>query len=127
MLLRCVQQQLNKEEQKLNVVIKERLPDKNKLVASVLSGFRETQTTVSDVRKILHDKALNNDEKVGELYKIVPEQTVHLLSVQASNDAEKLQGQLTHEENKGDEFDILTTLSRKLQNRVADIIRYLEF
>lgn len=127
MLLRCVQHQLNKAEQHLNVVIKERLPDKNKLVASVLSGFRETQTTVSDVRKILHDKVLNNDQKIEELYRIVPEQTVHLLSVQAANDAEKLQNQLSHEENQGDEFDILTTLSRKLQNRVADIIRYLEF
>jgi TnpA family transposase len=47
--------------------------------------------------------------------------------IKATCDAEKLKSQLSHEESQGDEFDILTTLSRKLQNRVADIIRCLEF
>ena len=40
---------------------------------------------------------------------------------------EKLQEHLSHEEKQGDRFDILATLSRKLQNRVADIIKYLDF
>jgi TnpA family transposase len=124
MLLRCVQQQLNKADKELTNVIKEKLPNKTKLVASVLSGFQDNQSTVENVRKVLHDNSLNNDEKVGQLCVIIPEENI---AVRAINDAEKLKNCLNNEESQNDEFDILTTLSRKLQNRVADIIRYLEF
>ena len=98
MLLRCIQQHLSK-----------------------------TQSTIGDVRKVLHDNALSNDEKIEKLYKIIPEEIIHLSLIQAVNDAEKLKDRLSYEEAEGDQFDILTTLSRKLQNRVADIIRCLSF
>jgi TnpA family transposase/uncharacterized FlaG/YvyC family protein len=127
MLLRCVQQQLNKADKELGIIIKERAADKNKLAASVLSGFNETKSTIDAVRNTLHDKALNNDEKIERLYQIVPEQTTNLSLTQATSDAEKLKNQLGNEETQGDQFDILATLSRKLQNRVADIVKNLEF
>ena len=126
MLLRCVTQQLNKAEKELDSVIKARNPEKNKLVASVVLGFQQSRATIDDVRKVLHNKALNNDEKVCKLYTIVPDISTPSL-IKATIDAEKLKSQLSHEEAQGDEFDILTTLSKKLQNRVAEIIRCLEF
>lgn len=46
---------------------------KNKLVTSVLSGFHKTQSTVDDVRRVLHDNALNNDEKIEKRYEIISE------------------------------------------------------
>lgn len=91
MLLKCVQQQLNKVEKELGNIIKEKLSDKNKLVTSVLSGFQANQATIENVRKILHDKSLNNDTKIGELCLLVPEQST---AIQAINDAEKLKEHL---------------------------------
>jgi hypothetical protein len=124
MLLKCVQQQLNKTERELSYIIKERLSDKNKLVNSVLSGFQTNQATIENVRKIVHDKALHNDTKISQLCLIIPEQSA---AIQTINDAEKLKEYLMHEESQSDTFDILTRLSRKLQNRVAGIVKCLEF
>jgi hypothetical protein len=119
-----VQQQLNKTERELSYIIKERLSDKNKLINSVLSGFQTNQATIENVRKIVHDKALHNDTKISQLCLIIPEQSA---AIQTINDAEKLKEYLMHEESQSDTFDILTRLSRKLQNRVAGIVKCLEF
>jgi TnpA family transposase len=124
MFLKCVQQQLNKTERELSYIIKERLSDKNKLINSVLSGFQTNQATIENVRKIVHDKALHNDTKISQLCLIIPEQSA---AIQTINDAEKLKEYLMHEESQSDTFDILTRLSRKLQNRVAGIVKCLEF
>src|SRR5690606_294564 len=77
-ILRCVQQQLNKVDKELNIIVKGRLLEKNKLATSVLSGFNETQTTIEAVRKTLHNDAFNNDEKIEKLYKIIPKETTSL-------------------------------------------------
>ncbi len=126
-ILRCVQQQLNKVDKELNTIVKGRLLEKNKLATSVLSGFHETQTTIAAVRKTLHNDAFNNDEKIEKLYKIIPKETTSLSLVKAEKDAEKLKVQLDSEESHEDQFDILSNFSRKLQNRVADIIKHLDF
>ncbi|HRD71026.1 MAG TPA: Tn3 family transposase [Legionella sp.] len=126
-LLKSVQQQLNKAAKKLDNIIKDRAPDKNKLSASVLSGFNETQSTVNAVRTVLHDDLLNDNEKIERLYKIVPEKIVNPSLIQAVLDADKLKDQINSEDDEADQFDILTTLSVKLQNRVADIVKHLEF
>ena len=126
-ILRCVQQQLNKVDKELNIIVKGRLLEKNKLASSVLSGFHETQTTIEAVRKTLHNDAFNNDEKIEKLYKIIPKETTSLSLVKAEKDAEKLKVQLDSEESHEDQFDILSNFSRKLQNRVADIIKHIDF
>jgi len=126
-LVRCTQQQLNKVANQLNIIVRNRAQDKNKLASSVLSGFHETQTTIEAVRQTLHNDVLNNDEKVEGLYKIVPKETTNLSLMQAEKDAEKLKVQLDSEENQEDQFDILSNFSRKLQNRVADIVKNLDF
>jgi TnpA family transposase len=124
MLLKCVQQQLNKVEQELGYLLKAKLSEKNKLVNTVLVGFQDNHATLEKVRQILHDKSLANNEKISQLCLLVPEQSD---AIQAINDAKKLKEHLTHEESQGDAFGILTNLSRKLQNRVADLVRYLTF
>jgi TnpA family transposase len=126
-LLRCVQQQLNKAANQLNIIAKNKVQNKNKLASSVLSGFHETKTTIEAVRKTLHNDVLNNDEKIEKLYTIVPKETTNLSLIQAEKDAEKLKIQLDSEETQKDQFDILSNLSRKLQNRVADIVKNLDF
>lgn len=96
-------------------------------MASVLSGFHENQSTLKTVREVVYDTALNNDEKVQKLHRILPKEPSAASLIQATTDTEKLQEHLFHEERQGDRFGILATLSRKLQSRVADIIKYLKF
>lgn len=127
MLLKSVQQQLNKAEKNLGIVIKEKLPDKNKLAASVLLGFNETRSTVDAVREVLHNNSLSNDEKIEKLHMLIPDTTKSSSLIQAVADAEKLKDRLGSEEAEGDRFDVLASLSSKLRNRVADIVRHLEF
>ena len=127
MLLRCVQQQLNKVDKELNIMVKGRLLEKNKLTSSVLSGFHETKKTIETVRKTLHNDILNNDEKIKKLYEIVPKEAANLSLIQAEKDAEQLKIQLDSEETQEDQFDILSNFSRKLQNRVADIVKNIDF
>lgn len=79
------------------------------------------------MREVVYNAALNNDEKVQKLHKILPKEPSVASLIQSATDAEKLQEHLSHEERQGDRFDILTTLSRKLQNRVSDIIKHLDF
>ncbi|RZI47404.1 Tn3 family transposase [Rickettsiales endosymbiont of Peranema trichophorum] len=127
MLLRSVQQQLNKADKKLEDAVKEKLPDRNKLTQSILVGFDNTKSTVDSVRKILHDEAFTNDQKVEMLRRLIPLENGDMSLEQAVLDAKALEEQLNNEKVQSDRLDILCTLSRKLQNRVADIIKHLRF
>lgn len=127
LLLKSVQQQLNKAERAVDQMIKDRMPEKNKLTASVLAGLSDSQSTIHAVRVVVHDSELSNDDKMLKLYQIVPAQEKDVPISQTGSDAEKLKRQLNAEKTLNDEFDALSNLSRKLQNRVADIVKYLEF
>lgn len=127
MLLKSVQQQLHNADRQLDNIMKEKIPDKNKLTYSVLLGFDNTKLTVDLVRKILHDNVLTNDQKIEKLYQIVPLEHDDTTLTDAVANAKKLEEQLNNEKAQSDKLDILSTLSRKLQNRVADIIKHLQF
>lgn len=127
MLLKAVQQQLNRAERDVGLMIKDRTPEKNKLTASVLSGFNDATGTLDAVRVIVHDNKMNSDAKILELYKIVPRKESTLPLNQAEVDAKKLRDQIEAETTMNDQFDALGNLSRKLQNRVAEIVKHLEF
>ncbi len=127
MLLKSVQQQLNKAERSVNQLIIDKLPEKNKLTASVLSGLDDSQNTINAVRSIVHDNELSNDDKILKLYQIVPYQEKNASTSQVNSAAKRLKCHLDADKMRGGEFDALSNLSRKLQNRVADIVKYLEF
>jgi TnpA family transposase len=126
-LLKCVQQQLNKAQQAVSKMIMEKMPEKNQLTVSVLSGLDDSQSTVNAVQVVLYNKELSSDDKILKLYAIVPSPKNDTPLSQAELDAKKLKRQLDAEKTRCDEFDALSNLSRKLQNRVADIVKYLEF
>ncbi len=79
------------------------------------------------VRTVLHDNLLNDNEKIERLAPDSPRKIVNPSLIQAVLDADKLKDQINSEDDEADQFDILTTLSVKLQNRVADIVKHLEF
>lgn len=127
MLLKAVQQQLNKAERDIGLMIKERMPEKNKLTSSVLTGFNDATGKLDEVRIVVHDDALSSDDKVLKLYKIVPPNGNAIPLSQAEIDAKKLKDQIEAEATMNDQFDALSNLSRKLQNLVADIVKHLQF
>ena len=127
MLLKAVQQLLNRAERDVSLMIKERMPEKNKLTSSVLTGFNDANGKLDKVRVIVHDNSLSSDDKILKLYKIIPLKESALTLSQAEIDAKKLRDQIEAESTMSDQFDILGKLSRKLQNLVADIIKHLQF
>ncbi|CZP45321.1 Transposase and inactivated derivatives%2C TnpA family [Legionella pneumophila] len=126
-LLKSVQQQLNKAERAVIKMLMEKIPEKNQLTVSVLSGLDDSKSTVNAVQVVVYNEELSNDDKILKLYKIVPSPKSDTPLSQAELDAKKLKSQLDAEKTRGDEFDALSNLSRKLQNRVAEIVKYLEF
>ncbi|OJY11825.1 MAG: hypothetical protein BGO90_13935 [Legionella sp. 40-6] len=126
-LLKAVQQQVNKAAREVDLLVKSRLPEKTKLTESVLSGFNEASDTLHEVRTVVHNNELNNDEKIQKLHKILPAHKESNAFSQAEDAAKKLYDQIEDEKKRTDEFDVLGNLSRKLQNRVAEIVKYLEF
>ncbi|HAU3596962.1 TPA: Tn3 family transposase [Legionella pneumophila] len=126
-LLKSVQQQLNKAERAVIKMLMEKIPEKNQLTVSVLSGLDDSKSTVNAVQVVVYNEELSNDDKILKLYKIVPSPKSDTPLSQAELDAKKLKSQLDAEKTRGDEFDALSNSSRKLQNRVAEIVKYLEF
>ncbi|HAT9492181.1 TPA: Tn3 family transposase [Legionella pneumophila subsp. pneumophila] len=126
-LLKSVQQQLNKAERAVSKMLVEKTPEKNQLTVSVLSGLDDSKSTVNAIQLIVYNEELSSDDKILRLYKIVPSPKSNTPLSQAELDAKKLKTQLDAEKTRGDEFDALSNLSRKLQNRVAEIVKYLEF
>lgn len=127
-LQKSVQQQLNRIEKISAHMAQEDLPKKNKLTSSVLSGFQEAKASMGSVSNILYCKKLDNDNKILKLCKIVPKpEKQGDLFTQATEDASTLKQQIANEEYHKNQANILGTLSRKLQNRVSDIVKHLTF
>ena len=108
-------------------MIKERIEEKNNLTKSVLSGFNDSQNTISAVRVVVHNNEWNSDDKILKLQNIVPFQDDNIFNKKINDHAKKLKQQLDDEKKQTDEFDALSSLSKKLQNRVADIVKHLTF
>lgn len=84
-LLKSIQQHLNKAERAVNKMLKDRMPEINKLTTAVLSELDDSQSTVKAVRLIVHDEELSNDDKILRLYKIVPAHEKEALESQADS------------------------------------------
>lgn len=125
-LQKCVQQQLNKLDQEVNRIIADRLTEKNALTGAVLQGYQQQAVSIKAVRQVLYSEQFDSQQKVFELQKIVPQQETEDDQQQQQN-ANKLAQELEEDKKQKNFYDVLEKLSRKLQNRVADIVRYITF
>lgn len=125
-LLKSVQQQLNKMEKINTDQVKEDLPGKNKLTHTVLSGLQTATLKVEAVKTVLYSREIDNDRKIKMLYDIIPE-TTEKQAEESIFAAKTLGKQITQENKNIPKMNILSQLSRKLQNRVADIVKCLIF
>lgn len=125
-VLKSVRQQLNKSEKMLANIAKERDPEQKRLTESVLTGFKDHKKIVSSVRSVLHNENLASQEKLDLLYSLVPKEETEEVK-QIDQDANKLEEHIEDTKSQKDEFNVLDELSRKLQNRVAAVIKHLSF
>lgn len=126
-LLKSVQQKLNKTEKDLGEIVKKRYPEQQRMTASLLSGFNENQSRIQAIKKILCNPKLNNDEKVDQISQVLPFDDENAQLTQAEKDAQQLAIEFEKYAGQQNEFDILGSLSRKLQNQVGAIVKNLDF
>lgn len=123
-VLKCTQQQLNKVEQQVNQIIAEKQSDNNALAHAVLEGYKQQTVSVQSVRDIIYNDYLTESQKVTQLKTIIPEKETAIDQKQYQN-ADKLAAQLGQDKQQKNFYHVLEKLSRKLQNRVADIIKHI--
>ena len=124
-ILKSVQHQLNGVKALIDQKTSDELPEQNKLTLKILEGMDLHKSDIKKARKILYDKTISDDQKVLLLQNIIPEKNskteedLHELY-------QKLKEKLDSDKDKLPFYSALHTVSRKLQNRVADIIKYLK-
>ena len=125
-LQKSTQHHINLTEKTLDQVTKERLPQKNKLASSVLSGFHATNSVIDTAKGVLYDQALSNDERIDRLKTILPEVDSSPDTVKTRQDADELASELKKDNAQNDYYVIRSNLARKLKNRIGEIVKALE-
>jgi TnpA family transposase len=125
-LLKCIKSKLNYVEKSVHLINSENLTEKNRLAKSVLHGYETTKVSVSMVRNIVYDTSLSSDIKVAKVKQIINEKP-STEEERQSNDVSELKQKISDEQHNKGFFEVLLNLSTKLQNRVADIVKYLGF
>ncbi|MFV9852087.1 MAG: DUF4158 domain-containing protein, partial [Rickettsia aeschlimannii] len=124
-ILKVNQQYLNKIE----ILAKESKNDladrNNHLLDFVLRDFDKQSEIIDQVRNIIYDEKIDNSNKVNKLKIIVSKE------MKKNHDNSKIdelkQNLICYKQQEKQNFVILNKLSRALQNRLADIIKHIEF
>lgn len=125
-LMKVIKHYQNKAQLMINAINSANVPEKNKLTQSVLQGYGENRVSVQAVRSILYNKSYTGQQKLASLYKIVPEKE-SAIDTEADKAADKLLRKIEQDNDNKHYYKVLQKLSLKLQRRVADIIKYLDF
>ena len=125
-LLKCTQQQLNKVKTLVDEINSSNFNRKNELADTVIKGFTRQKTDINKVKSIVYNKIYSSEEKIQKLQEIIPEK-----DTAEDQKLDKLfrefETQLDDDKNHVHYYSALQSISRKLQNRVSDVIRYLDF
>jgi TnpA family transposase len=125
-LMKVTKHYQNKAELMVNAIHSGNVPEKNKLTQSVLQGYDKNRVSVKAVRSILYNEIYTTEQKIVALYKVVPEEA-SLIDTQADEAADQLSQQIKQDNDNRHFYTVLGKLAFKLQRRVADIIKYLDF
>lgn len=123
-LLKSMQQQLNKAEDKGNEQIITNNAEKTLLTESVLGEYNNLKHKFESIRDIVYSQSTTDQAKLEKIKVIIPQEASNNTN---EADLQKLTTKVKEEKEKADFYWSLAELSRKMQNRVSDIIRYLEF
>lgn len=122
-LLRANQERLNKVEKAIEEKIIEKNEEKNKKTQSIIEGFKRSEESIEKIRKIVFLKELTDAEKITILQSILGEQ----ITTEEVKKYQELEKEILHELSNSEYYEVLESFSRTIQNRVADIVRYVEF
>ena len=122
-LLRSNQERLNKIEKAIEEKIIEKNEEKNKKTQSMINGLKKSEESMGRVREVVFSKELTDAEKIIILQSILGEQT----TVEDVKKYQELEREILHELSNSEYYEVLESFSRTIQNRVADIVRYVEF
>ena len=125
-LIKSTRHYQNKAQLMVNAINSANVPEKNKLTKSVLQAYGENRVSVQAVRSVLYNKNYNDQQKLASLYKIVPEKE-SVIDNNAYEAANRLLQEMEQDNDNKHYYSVLQRLSMKLQRRVADIIKYLDF
>ena len=96
----------------------------NNLLDSILDGFDRHSDVIERIRDVIYDNNSDNGNKIDKIKEIIPEKPG---DSKAANDVKQLRQNLLEHKRGRDNFKVLQKLSRKLQNRVSEIIRHVDF
>ncbi len=124
-ILKSVQHQLNGVKALVEQKSSDELPEQNELTLKILDGVALHKSDIKKARRILYDDTIPSDQKVLLLQDIIPKKNS---KTEESLDElyQKLKNKLDSDKDKLPFYNALHSISRKLQNRVADIVKYLK-
>ncbi len=125
-LLKCIQQYQNKVKALVDEINVENIPEKNRLTNKVLDGVAIQQTDINKLRKILYNDRISDDKKLSIIRQLIPKESTKT-EKELHDFYDQLKRKVDDEEENTHYYSALEALSRKLQNRVSDIVKYIEF
>lgn len=123
-MLKVNQQHLNKIEMAVKESHSEFAARNSNLLGFVLSGFDKQADLIGAIKKVVYDTETNNNNKIKQLKVILSKEKQETDSVAKVNELKK---NLDHYNHNKQNLIILERASRKLQNRLADIVKHIEF
>lgn len=116
----------NKASKSIDATYAHNAPTKNELTDSVADGYYDYRNLVTQIEKKAFDHNLNNDQFRCDVQDILNNRNSDHLN-QSDQDLQTLQNIMDKEKSHQGYFDQHDQLSRKLQNKVAEIIKRLHF
>ena len=123
---KCVAQYLAKVEKAFNAYQLKAADEKNKLGKSLLQKYKNNLQAIDDIKAVLMDEILNNDQKINILKKMLLADTDQK-DMGIKNEFGKFEEALSGQEEKNMLYRIMAKQSPSLQKRVGNIIKHLEF
>ncbi len=122
-LLRTSQERLNKVAKTVDNSIIENNERKNKLTHLVVSSLKKSEASLVQVRKIIFAEKLSNHQKIRILRKMFNKKCNEV----DINRYQELEKQINNELSNSNYYHALQGLSKTIQSRIADIVRYVNF
>lgn len=125
-LLQCVQTTLNAAQREHKEQYYQERGKRNQTISELITGLDEhLLTTFTNIQQIIADEQLSATEKVARIAQLIEQQEPQRSRVTAQ--VRELQQAVETTEHDRDYYAMLGKKSLRLQNRVADIIRFVRF
>lgn len=125
-LLQCAQTTLNTTQREHKEQYYQERGNRHQTISELITGLDEhLLTAFTSIRQIIADKQLSATEKVTRIAQLIEQQEPERIRVSAQ--VRELQQTVKIEEHDQDYYMLLGKKSLRLQNRVADIVRFVGF